>query len=86
MRGEQYRGERVTALALKAGDIFTVTGRFQRYAKEYDLDPRQSVVRIDRFYLAEYPLAGHAGNCERVCHATVSGKTDAPCSCGATSK
>ena len=32
------------------------------------------------------PLAGHAGDCERVLHATVSGKTDAPCSCGATSK
>ena len=30
------------------------------------------------------PLAGHAGDCEKVLHATVSGKTDAPCSCGAS--
>ena len=63
-----------------------MTGISMRYVKEYDIDPRQSVVRIDRFYPAEYPLAGHAGNCEKVLHATVSGKTDAPCSCAATSK
>ena len=29
-------------------------------------------------------LAGHSGDCAKVLHATVSGKTDAECSCGAS--
>ena len=30
------------------------------------------------------PLAGHAGACAKVTQATITGQTDAPCTCGAT--
>ena len=54
-----------------------------RYLKEWDIDPRQTIVRIDRWFTPEqaYPLSGHRGNCAKVTAATVTGKTDTACSC-----
>lgn len=48
---------------------------------------RESAV-IDVWYGVGYyaPLAGHSGDCNRVTVATVSGRADAPCSCGAIQK
>ena len=55
-----------------------------RYLKDWDIDPRQTIVRIDRWLTPEaaYPLSGHAGSCAKVTSATVTGKTDAACTCG----
>lgn len=74
-----------------------------RYLKEWDINPRQSAVRIDMIPVCQsleggwinaitlraiptdwvWPLAGHAGACAKVTQATITGKSDATCSCGA---
>lgn len=39
---------------------------------------------LSRIVKALFPLAGHSGECAKVTSATVLGKTDVDCTCGAT--
>ena len=54
-----------------------------RYIKEWDIVVDQHPVHIVWVPASlYYPLSGHAGNCVKVTSATVTGQTDAACTCG----
>ena len=54
-----------------------------RYLKEYDIEVDQHPIHITWIPASiYYPLSGHRGDCAKVTTATVTGKTDACCTCG----